>query len=410
MEKLTLREVTVPLIKSIDSFNFLLKSHHRRTAVISYYLGKALGLSSNELLNLVLAASLHDIGALSIHERDMLVKDDVINPIPHCIMGYRILSSFTPFGNIAQIIKHHHIHYDDASNFAEGEVLDQSHILHLADRVDIYTDKKEFILNQKNEVIEKVREKNGSVFHPDVFKAFEKAAQADIFWIEINHLDINQLFEKLDFTIDFDLSIDNLLDFVATISRIVDFRSKYTTSHSYNVAQLSSLIGSFFGFSEADCKRLMIAGYLHDIGNLALDPRLIEKNGPLSTEEFNKVKMHPYYTEQILSGLSTSDWFGQILKWAKYHHERTDGSGYPYGLRGAELDEGSKIIAFADIISALTEDKPYRKAQTIDEAFFAIENVMSESISPSMFNVIKEHKDEINNCIVQCQTRPVNEQ
>lgn len=101
------------MIKAIDTFNYLLKSHHRRTAVISYHIGKELRLNNDQLMELVMAASLHDIGALSVQERDMLVKEDVLNPTPHCLMGHRMLSSFIVFKEIAQAIKHHHIKYED---------------------------------------------------------------------------------------------------------------------------------------------------------------------------------------------------------------------------------------------------------------------------------------------------------
>jgi len=94
MEKLTLRELAIPMIKAIDSFNYLLKSHHRRTAIISYAIGKQMGLNESQLFELVISAALHDIGALSVQERDMLLQEDVLNPLPHCIMGHRMLSSF----------------------------------------------------------------------------------------------------------------------------------------------------------------------------------------------------------------------------------------------------------------------------------------------------------------------------
>ncbi|WP_320034498.1 HD domain-containing protein [Halarcobacter sp.] len=125
MEKLTLKELAIPMIKAIDSFNYLLKSHHRKVAVISYNLAKELNLKEEEILELVIAASLHDIGALSVRERDMLVQEDVVNPEPHCIVGHCMLSSFEAFNNIAQIIKHHHIKYEDSLNMTDEKYFSQ---------------------------------------------------------------------------------------------------------------------------------------------------------------------------------------------------------------------------------------------------------------------------------------------
>ncbi|WP_321470721.1 HD domain-containing phosphohydrolase [Halarcobacter sp.] len=405
MEKLTLKELAIPMIKAIDSFNYLLKSHHRKVAVISYNIAKELNLKDEEILELVIAASLHDIGALSVQERDMLVQEDVINPGPHCIVGHCMLSSFEAFNNIAQIIKHHHIKYEDSLNMKDEKVFFASHIIHLADRIDVIVSPDEFILNQKERVTETIRKKVGTLFHPKVFDAFEKVSKADIFWIEIPNMKIEQLFKKLNFSMDFELTIDNVLNFALTISHIIDYRSKFTATHSTTVAHLAALLGKYFDFSDERCKKLMIAGYLHDIGKIGIDPGLIEKKGYLTSEEFNLVKLHPYFTGQILSELSSSKWFEEIIHWAERHHEKRNKTGYPYALDLSELDDGVRILAFSDIITALMEKRPYRDSLSIDESFKIIEEKLSEDISSEMFEVIKQHKDEINTLVLECQAK-----
>ena len=121
-----------------------------------------------------------------------------------------------------------------------------SHIIHLADRVDILINHEEFILNQKSKVTEKIRDKVGITFHPEVFEAFLKVAKADIFWIEINNMSLDQLFRKINFLVDCQLTLDNVTSFALTISRIVDFRSRFTVTHSYTVAHLASFFGTIF--------------------------------------------------------------------------------------------------------------------------------------------------------------------
>lgn len=403
MEEITLKELALPLIKAIDSFNYLLKSHHRKVAVISYNIAKALNLSEKELSQLVIAAAIHDIGALSIQERDMLIQEDVNNPNPHCIMGYKMLAPFNIFKDVAQIIKHHHIKYEDSLKSTNNEILFVSHIIHLADRIDILINHEEFILNQKNKVIEKIKEKVGTTFHPDVFNAFIKVAKADIFWIEINNMTLDQLFRKINFLVDYELTLENVTSFALTISRIVDFRSRFTVTHSYTVAHLASFIGTIFNFSEERCKKLMIAGYLHDIGKIGINPKILEKSGPLTEEEYNMMKLHPYYTGQILNELSTSEWFSEIVNWAKNHHEKIDGSGYPYALDELDMDDGVKILAFSDIITALMEERPYRKILEIDKAFKIISENIAPNISIDMFDTIKKYKIEINNLVKECK-------
>ena len=404
MEKLSLKEIAVPMIKSIDSFNYLLKSHHRRVAIISYEIGKALGLEDKALSELVIAASLHDIGALSVQERDMLIQEDVLNPTPHCLMGYYMLGAFPAFEPIAKIIKHHHIVYQESLEAPAGEIPLASHIIHLADRVDVLSMGETFILNQKNEIIDKIHQKVGSIFHPDVYEAFVKVSNPDIFWLQINDLSMEQLFEKVPFPYDFELSVKNILDFALTISRIIDFRSRFTAAHSYTVAQVAALLGGYFGYSKQMCDKLKVAGYLHDIGKLAIDPGLIEKEGPLSEEEFNMMKMHPYYTGQILQELSGSEWFKDVVIWAQRHHEKVDGHGYPYALKEEALDEGVKLLAFADIITALMEKRPYREGMSVEDAFSIIEEKLAPLLSAEMFETIKTHKDEINQVVLRSQS------
>jgi HD-GYP domain-containing protein (c-di-GMP phosphodiesterase class II) len=403
MDKLTLSQLAIPMIKSIDSFNYLLKSHHRRVAIISYHLGKALKLSDDALLQLVIAAALHDIGALSIQERDMLIQEDVVNPTPHCLMGYKMLAPFEVFDPIAHIIKYHHINYQDSLLMSPDEVSFQSFIIHLADRVDVLLNPDSFILTQKELVSEKIASKAGTVFHPEVYAAFQLASRSDIFWIDIDNVSMEQLFNKLNFTFDVEMSYEDILEFSLTLSRIVDFRSRFTVSHSYTVAQLAEFIGQIFNYSQQQCNKLKIAGYLHDIGKIGIDPHILNKDGPLTDEEFQMMKLHPYFTEQILTELKNNDWLKESVAWAAQHHEKTDGSGYPHGLSGDEIFEGSKIVAFADVIAALMEDRPYRDGMSSAEAFERIRDSIAPEISAEMFSEIDKHQTAIDVLVSDCK-------
>ena len=100
----TLKSLIMSFTKSVDLYNFLLKNHHRRTAITAYQMGKAYGLNEEKLSDLVIAAALHDIGALTVSERDELIKMDVENPQPHASLGSYMLDSFEPFHKISKIL------------------------------------------------------------------------------------------------------------------------------------------------------------------------------------------------------------------------------------------------------------------------------------------------------------------
>ena len=131
-----------------------------------------------------------------------------------------------------------------------------------------------------------------------------------------------------------------------------------TYTHSINVALISNVIGTWMNLGHDDIETLMIAGMLHDIGKLRIPPEIIQKPGRLTDEEYEIVKKHPQYVYDILSTKNLSP---KIKLVALQHHERYDGKGYPYGLKGNEIDLFSGIVAIADVYDAMTADRVYRK-------------------------------------------------
>ncbi len=402
MNRVSLKVLVIPLIKSIDAFNYLLKSHHRRTAVATYFIGMQMGLSREEMVDLVIAASIHDIGALSVQERDQLMKIDMDDPEPHCLMGVKMLSAFDAFDRISRIIRHHHTQYAESLEGAE-KIMIQSHIIHLADRLEILLDPNQFILNQKSELVEGILSKRGTIFHPRVCDAFYQASRADIFWIEISNMSMEQLFTRIDFDLYYNLTMGQMVQFSLVISRIIDFRSSFTAAHSYTVGQLAHRIGEILGYDGESCIKLMIAGYFHDIGKIGIDTGFIEKPGSLTEDEYNQVKLHSYYTGQILSELSQSEWFRDIVFWAKHHHEKAQGNGYPFLLKAEEITPEIRIIAYADIISALMERRPYRKGVDVDAAFDLIESELADDLDPELFSILYQHRHALSEVVQCCQ-------
>ena len=104
-----------------------------------------------------------------------------------------------------------------------------------------------------------------------------------------------------------------------------------------------------------------IAGNLHDIGKLAIPNAILNKPGKLTKEEFAVMKSHTYYTYSVIKTIGGLE---QIAEWAAFHHERLDGSGYPFHCTADELSTGARILMVADIFTALAEDRPYRKGMS----------------------------------------------
>jgi HD-GYP domain-containing protein (c-di-GMP phosphodiesterase class II) len=153
------------------------------------------------------------------------------------------------------------------------------------------------------------------------------------------------------------LSIQTLAELSKLFSRIIDFRSSFTALHSSGVAAVAERIAQYQGLTSDQRLLIKISGNLHDIGKLSVPREILEKRDMLSPSDKNIIKSHSYHTYQVLAPLKN---LGEVRTWASFHHERPDGNGYPFHVKGDGLDEGCRIVAIADIFTALTENRPYR--------------------------------------------------
>ena len=144
-----------------------------------------------------------------------------------------------------------------------------------------------------------------------------------------------------------------------------DAKTPFTLGHSRGVAQLAETAAHHLGLSSSDATCVRRAGLLHDIGRSGVPNAIWEQNGPLSVDQWERVRLHPYYTERILARCDCLLWISTI---AASHHERLDGSGYHRGSRGADLDIRARVIAAADACQAMLQGRPYRPVRTLDDA------------------------------------------
>jgi HD-GYP domain-containing protein (c-di-GMP phosphodiesterase class II) len=148
------------------------------------------------------------------------------------------------------------------------------------------------------------------------------------------------------------------LDRVAVaFADIIDAKSPFTYRHSTGVAHWAVAIAGAMGCPAGTQQTLHWAGLLHDIGKLGVSNRVLDKPGRLTAAEFEQVRRHPLYTWEILQRVPA---FRAFARTASLHHERMDGSGYPWSVSARDLDRPARILAVADVYEALTADRPYR--------------------------------------------------
>lgn len=145
---------------------------------------------------------------------------------------------------------------------------------------------------------------------------------------------------------------------IATISSLVDAKDPYTDDHSIRVAHYACMIANELGWDEKDIGDLYHAALLHDIGKVGIQDSILKKSGKLSSNEYEIMKTHTSMGAFILKELSFLD---RADEGALYHHERMDGNGYPYGLRGDNIPIIARIVCVADSFDAMNTTRAYRK-------------------------------------------------
>ena len=177
----------------------------------------------------------------------------------------------------------------------------------------------------------------------------------------------------------------------AALAEAIDAKDKYTNGHSRRVAEYSAMIAKAAGKDEEECREIYLAALLHDVGKIGVPGSIISKEGKLTDEEFEKIKMHPVIGESILSKIEISP---SLSIGAHYHHERYDGKGYPEGLKGEEIPEIARIIAVADAYDAMTSKRSYRDSLSQEVVRGQIEKGTGTQFDPKFAKIMLKFIDE----------------
>jgi HD-GYP domain-containing protein (c-di-GMP phosphodiesterase class II) len=179
-----------------------------------------------------------------------------------------------------------------------------------------------------------------------------------------------------------DAAIDNVCE---AFAGIIDAKSPYTHQHSQRVTKAALAIGKALGLRAKDIVILRRASLLHDIGKLGVPNSILDKPGKLTSAEWEKIRLHPYYTQRILEQISG---FQHLAFIASTHHEKLDGSGYHRNLRGSQLPLESRALTVADIFDALSSKRSYRDALALDEVFDIMKRDVPHALDVRCFEAL----------------------
>jgi len=376
-----------------DLVNPIIAGHGKRVAFRAALIAEALGYDPQRISTLKIAALLHDIGAfsLSLKEKNDLGQFDVLAPEKHCAVGFTLLKQYDPFADIADMVLHHHTFWNYGKRLYFNGVLipQESYIIHLADRIDVLLKENDAPLACKDNITGVIFKTTGALFPEEVSAAFQKASQVNTFWLQGQHINASVTPLQGDDQI---LSDEELLEFVKILSLTIDYKSPFTSTHSSGVARTAVELGKLAGSDDETL--LLLCGYLHDLGKLLVPNEILDKQNALTPEDRIVINSHPYYTYQILS---QSKQLLKIAEIAANHHEKLDGSGYPSNIKASDLNLSSRVIAVADIFTALTENRPYRDSLNMESVLSIMSKMSYENhIDGKLLTLVTDNYDYLN--------------
>lgn len=408
MLNIPLIDVAMGFSSAIDLISPQITNHQKRVSYIAYSISTEMGLKQDEKRQILLAGLLHDCGAIHDWEKLEALRFDfgtnVVERHNHGIRGWKLLRDFEDLKTAAEIIRFHHMYWDER-NSVSGEssaIPLGSHIIHLADRIDVLIDRNQEILQQRTLLERKIKGASDKMFMPEIVEAFIDLSSREYFWFDLVNPFIDEMLRRFLGDNMITVNIKKLLSLAGIFNKIIDFRSSFTAAHSIGVAECATILATKMNFSKEDVQMMNVAGLLHDLGKLAIPIEILEKNGPLSINEFNIMKTHPFYSYRILERIPQME---KINEWASYHHEKVDGNGYPFRLDKKELSLGSRIMAVSDVFTALTEARPYRHALSVMDAIKIINGMVKEKhLDGDVFLELKRHIEEINQLKLNAQS------
>jgi len=391
--EMRISDLFISISRALDMGKIEILDHSSRVAYISLELANYLEFNKKEINKLVLTSLINNIGIMSVEEKRIIKNNFQLNEKfieRQSRNGANLLKKINFLPNIDNIIlySHHKWNGDNFDNVKEKKIPLASRIIFLADRIESLISEEKYILFQVDRILNKIKEKSGEWFDPDLVKAFLKLAKKESFWLNLETKEYNNILEEWGKETQIKINLKNLESLATILAHLIDRISPFTSRHSTGVSTIAAMLTHELGYEELEQRVIRIAGLFHDLGKLIIPAEIIEKEAELTDKEYKIIKQHSYYTYRLLKKIRG---LGSMPEWAAFHHERLDGSGYPFRFSSEDINIGSRIMAVSDVFQALTEDRPYRSAFTISKALEIMEEMVENNkIDENIFLTLKQ--------------------
>jgi len=380
-------ELLLALSRAADLAEGREAGHARRVAALALQIAKTAGLDEAEHGSLIEAALLHDLGltavvgklaaALPYTDEEVVTRlhadpEALISRIggsalqaaeaglsQHPREGAALVEVAPLPPVVARLVLLHHERWDGSGypeRLAGPEIPKAARILALADLVESAAGPMGTPAEQAERALRRLDQEAGRSLDPDMVAEVRSELARDELWRSLDPPPEQELFDELDDQ-PLDSSEHPATLFVDLFGTLVDSKCAFTRRHSTNVARLVGAAAPDLGLDSRSVRVVTRAARIHDLGQIAVHSRVLEKAGSLAPGELKQIRKHPSVTAQILDPLAA---LREVVRCAEAHHERLDGSGYPRGVPAEEIPTEVRLLAAADAYEALTAERPFR--------------------------------------------------
>ena len=312
-------------------------------------------------------AMFHDIGAYKTDEISRMLEFETSNVQNHSAYGYLFIKYFTPLTRLAPAVLFHHTPWCILKNLneisEENKIVAQ--LLNIADRADIFMEKER---KSFPEFVQLLKADGGKKYCPWIAEMLMQDAFAET--MPVQEEGEEEFWERLW---SFPFTQEEIRKYLDMVIYTIDFRSRHTVTHTMTTTSISYELAKRLGITGQQLSDVYFGALLHDLGKIGIPVEILEFPGKLSPQAMRVMRTHVELTEKILG----QDVEEKIKRIALRHHEKMDGSGYPEGISGKDLTMGERIVAVADIVSALAGTRSYKDAFP-KERILSIINKMKE--------------------------------
>lgn len=369
--------------RSCNYVDSRLMDHGARVAHIASLMLRSYGkYNDRDMRDICFLCLIHDIGAYKTEEISQMLMFETNNVLDHSIYGYLFIKYFSPLKELAEAVLFHHIPWKKLSKLdsVSPKLKELAQFIHIADRIDVS-------LSVEHRTWERVKTNlhwsSGAQFAPHIVNL---AAGLD----PLMFTGEDEIYNHMLF--DIPLTQNEITEYLKMMIFAIDFRSHHTVTHTITTTNLSSELADILKVGESVKNQIICGALLHDLGKIGIPVKILENPGSLDSEDMGIMKTHVDITEAIFGGAVNKT----IQNISLRHHEKLDGSGYPRGLSANDLSLSERIVAVADIVSALSGIRSYKTAYPKARIISIIQSMKEQNgIDGEVVDAMILHFDDI---------------